>query len=576
MIPLAANRQVIAVRFPELAAELSLHAGAPAVPLSGSPFHPEVFEEVASQPRVLFALPGLPPIDPALRMQAEASRAALFWVVERSAQELATKLARDDYSAWLRDPRVFISVGPPSTRALQRLNLEFAWIDSARALTLSPQGDPRSPEWEPLIQATLARILQRWQNIKSSLRLGPVQFENTCLNLPSFLAAPSAELLAGAFAGTTLILVGAGPSLDDALPFLRAVAPRTIVVTGNTSFRALAAQGVAPHFTVTVDPFPATDLGYQNQDLSQTHLVAPVFAYPAVHRRFTGRTFGLWDHSPLLARLRTAARLRPPPAILGDDTVSATILNLAAFLGCARVVFVGQDFAIAEDGRTHASDTFYSDLGCNRQKDDQLHRLPGNTREAVPVPIRHLYYLRTIERQVSALQTIRFLNTSHRGAAIKGAPFVAYETAARELANQPLRDFATEINALHGQPPPTEVRSAIQAELAHARAAAEKALQLSLSAALAAEIALADPTRANRKRFETAASAFDRWRNGPPADQDLLFSGQTNDEVFKAEKRRVGLPPSANRPLQEANERAWAFAEGSAFLHRTLGTTVPR
>lgn len=568
---LASNRRALANRCPE-ALRLLDTAAPVAGPPPAPPEEPPAFlEETAGCNRQLLAFTGLPGPATAAALLDRAPRETLYWCIEPEPGPLAARLANEDLSRWLADPRVFLSIGVPTVPALRRLNRELAWVDRARALFLPSRHTGHENLWRPLLVATLARIQQRWQNVLTDLRLAPVRWDNTCANLPSFLAAPGIEALAGAFAGTPLVLVAAGPSLDDALPFLRRVAPHALLVTGNTSFRALAAHGLAPHLTVTVDPFASTDLGYAGQPIDATHLVAPVFAFPAVHQRFAGRLFGISDQSALLARLRTAAGLPPPAALLGDATVSATILNLAVHLGCERVIFVGQDFAIADDGRTHAADTFYTDLGCNQQDSEPTHRLPGTTRPEVTVPSRHLWYLRTIEGHVARAPQIRFLNTSHRGAAIAGAPFIDYESAAAELTTGPARDFAAEIAARHTATPPAAVRASMGAELIRARTAMREALQLALSAALANELAVAEPTPANRRRFESAAQQFEQWRSTRTTEQNLLFEGRTKPEIFEAEKRRVRLPVAdPTRPLREAGEVAWAFAEGAALLHRRL------
>jgi hypothetical protein len=573
---LAANRRALAARFPEVLQLLETVAPG-ASPSVVAPEEPAGFvEEAAACSRLLLALTGVPGRATADALRRRCPREAVFWCVEPAPGPLAARLAVEDCSAWFTDPRVFLSLGVPSTAALRRLNRELAWVDRARALFLPTRYTGREADWQPLLVATLARVQQRWQNVLTDLKLAPVRWENTCANLPAFLASPAIDALAGAFAGAPLVLVAAGPSLDDALPFLRRVAPHALIVTGNTSFRALAAHGLPPHLTVTVDPFPATDLGYGGCPPGSTHLVSPIFAYHGVHRRFAGRLFGMTDQSPLLTRLRSAAGLPPAPPLLGEATVSATVLNLAAFLGCTRVVFVGQDFAIAEDGRSHAADTFYTDLGLNRHDHEQVHRLPGTTRPEVTVPSRHLWYLRTVEGHIARAPQIRHLNTSHRGAAIAGAPFVTYEQAAAELLAQPARDFAAEIAARHTGAPAAAAQTTIAAELERARAAMREALELSLAAALANELALVDPAPAARKRFEAAAERFENWRSTCRSEQALLFEGRTKPEIFDAEKRRVRLPASAaDRPLREAGELAWAFAEGAASVHRELSSLAP-
>ncbi len=568
---LAPNRRALASRCPEVLKLLDAAAPVPA-PSPAPPEEPPAFlEEAAGCHRLLLVLTGLPGPATAAALLARSPRETLFWCLEPEPTPLAARLASEDLSAWLADPRVFLSIGIPTVPALRRLNRELAWVDRARALFLPSRHAGHETLWRPLLVATLARVQQRWQNVLTDLRLTPVRWENTCTNLASFLASPGIEALAGAFTGAPLVLVAAGPSLDDALPFLRRVAPHALIVTGNTSFRALAAHGLAPHLTVTVDPFSSTDLGYAGQPVDSTHLVSPVFAYPAVHQRFAGRLFGISDQSALLARLRTAAGLPPPAALLGDATVSATILNLAVHFGCERVIFVGQDFAIADDGRTHAADTFYTDLGCNQQDNEPTHRLPGTTHPEVTVPSRHLWYLRTIEGHIARAPQIRFLNTSHCGASIAGAPFVDYESAAAELTASPARDFASEIAARRRTAPPPDLRAAMAAELSRAGSAMREALQLALAAALANELAIAEPTPTNRRRFETAAQQFEQWRSTRTTEQNLLFEGRTKIEIFEAEKRRVRLPTGdPSRPLREAGEIAWAFTEGAASLYHPL------
>lgn len=565
---LAPNRRVLAARFPETLA--SIEAAVAGVPARiAVPEEPAAFvEQAVATPRQLFVLTGIPGPATVGALRRRCPRECVLWCVEPAVRLLAARLVSEDLSAWLADPRVFLSLGRPSATALRRLNRELAWADRARALQLPTRHAGHEAEWQPLLAATLSMIQQRWHNVFTDLKLSPVRWENTAANLPAFLRAPTVDSLSGAFPGTTMVVVAAGPSLDDALPFLRRVAPHALIVTGNTSFRALAAHGVQPHLTVTVDPFPATALGYQHQPLHGTYLVSPVFAYPEVHHLFAGRLFGMTDQSRLLARLRAAAGQPAAPDLLGEGTVSTSVLNLAAHLGCARIVFVGQDFALADDGRSHATDTFYTDIGSNHQEEEQTHRLPGTTRPEVTAPARLLWYLRLVEGFIARHPQIRFLNTSHRGAAIAGAPFVANEQAATELCAAPARDFAAEIAARHQAEPPPEVRAAVATELRQARTAMSEALQQALAAAIAGELALADPAR--RKHFETLAQRFEHWRDTHAAEQQLLFEGRTKPEIFAAEKRRIRFPETTDRRLREAGEHAWAFAEGAASVYRHL------
>jgi hypothetical protein len=568
---LAANRRALATRFPEVLKALESVAPVASPATATAEESSSFIDEVARSTRQLLVLTGLPGPATTSALRERAPRESVCWCLELAPAPLAARLAIEDHSAWLSDPRVFLSVGVPTAHELQRLNRELAWCDRARALPLASRVPGHEQSWKAPLVATLGQIQQRWQNVFTDITLSPVRWDNTCANLPAFLSAPSVEALAGAFAGAPLVLVAAGPSLDDALPFLRRVAPHALVVTGNTSFRALAAHGISPHLTVTIDPFPGTELGYDGQPLGHTHLISPVFAYPGVHRRFTGRLFGMPDESQLLRRLRTAAGLPPAPSLLGEATVSTTVLNLAAYFGCNRVVFVGQDFAVADDGRTHAADTFYTDLGLNRQDNEKVQRLPGTTRPAVTVPTRHVWYLRAVEERIARTPSIRFLNTSHCGAAIVGAPFANYESAAKELITAPPRDFAAEIASIHTRNIPPTVPAESATELGRTRTAMAEAFRLSLAAALTAELAVTTPSRDTRRNFETATRRFEQWCATHPVDRQLLFEGRTKPEIFEAEKRRIRIPLDVREPqLLAATESAWAYAEGAGSVYRGL------
>lgn len=564
---LDANRRALAARFPELLAPLA----AAADDGSARAADPSWPENISAQPRLCYITSGLPPAAVLAAFFARTGRESLLWAVELSAAPLAALLAREDLSRWLADPRVFVSLGAPGDAHLRRLNRELAWVDNARAVPYPPVHGGDTATWKPLFAATLGRLQQRWKHVFTDLRLAPVRVENTAANLARFLASPGIEALAGAFAGAPLIVVAAGPSLDDAHDFLRAAHPRALIVTGNTSFRALASRGLRPHLTVSIDPFPTTDLGYRGQELDGTHLVAPSFAFPQVSERFAARTFGMPDQSHLIARLRAAAQLPPAPALLGDGTVSATVLNLAAYFGCGDVFFVGQDLALGEDGRTHAVDTFYTEQGWNQNVDAEVHTLPGTTRESVTATSLHRWYLRVVESLVARHTGRNYWNTSHRGARIAGTAFLSYADAAARLAAFPERDFAAELAARHRAAAPAAPSEPMRAELDRARAGVSEGTRLALAAALAGELAAASGSTADVRRFSELANRYDQWRGPRERDLNLLLDGATKEAIFVAEKTKARLPADTpNRPLREALETAWAFAEGGAFMHRCL------
>ena len=104
--------------------------------------------------------------------------------------------------------------------------------------------------------------------------------ENTFQNLPYMAQAPDVGELKGAFPDIPFILIGAGPSLDESIDFLKEVQDRAIIVASNSPYRKLINNGIKPHLVVTADPMSPTLLGFNNVSLEGVPLACPFSAYP--------------------------------------------------------------------------------------------------------------------------------------------------------------------------------------------------------------------------------------------------------------------------------------------------------
>lgn len=168
---------------------------------------------------------------------------------------------------------------------------------------------------------------------------------NTIQNLPALLASADVAALFGRFTGMPAVLVAAGPSLDDNLPALRAMAGRALVLSTDTALRPLLAAHVTPQFVVGVDP---SALNARHLDdlpaLPATCLVGEPSLHPRALRTFSDRlfTFRVDDHHPwpwLASHDVARATLRAWGSVL------TTTFDLACQMGCDPIVFVGADLA---------------------------------------------------------------------------------------------------------------------------------------------------------------------------------------------------------------------------------------
>jgi hypothetical protein len=104
---------------------------------------------------------------------------------------------------------------------------------------------------EGVVQSTLAR---RQINRNTLKRFGRLWIRNLVKNLDLLADTPGVGKVKGLFDGIPALVLASGPSLDNVLPLLPALAQRLLIIAVDTSLRACLDRGVEPDFLVIVDP----------------------------------------------------------------------------------------------------------------------------------------------------------------------------------------------------------------------------------------------------------------------------------------------------------------------------------
>lgn len=157
----------------------------------------------------------------------------------------------------------------------------------------------------------------------------------------------------------TVAIVGAGPSLDEAIPTLRRIRDRIVLFSGGTSLRPLLRAGIVPDFHCELENVPVVvDVlkeAAKYGDLSQIRLIASATVDPRVPPMFREAWFFFRDSvssSMLLAGdLRILSGAAP--------TCVNTAMAAAVTLGFTEFAFFGTDCGTRIGGLDHASDTVY-------------------------------------------------------------------------------------------------------------------------------------------------------------------------------------------------------------------------
>ena len=168
-----------------------------------------------------------------------------------------------------------------------------------------------------------------------------------------------------------------------------------------------------------------------------------------------------------------------------QGTVSGCVLDLSRLLGCKKVIFVGQDMAIREDGRYYTDDSSYSDHGGHFTNITKGHKLPGNTQDEVLVEGRLYVYLKTFEQFIAKQSGVEYVNLARTGVRIEGTTFMSYEDASDWVGDGSNANFVERVDELLSKKSSEVVLSEIYSE---AKQFVEEIMSKSLTAAIETEM----------------------------------------------------------------------------------------
>ncbi len=227
--------------------------------------------------------------------------------------------------------------------------------------------------------------------------------ENFHSNRMYIKAARGVDLVRNTEAGEKVIVVGAGPSLDAALPLL--VGTRHTIIACDRAVGPLLAAGIRPDWIVTVEILGLAkdklrDLGPK---LIGVKLAFDPLCCPETVHNYPGPLY-TWNKP---TEVNDKGYLR-----LGTGVVTYAV-GLAEVLGASEVILVGVDLSYP-DRRHHASG---------------ITLIPGEKLEGfieIPSPagsvISDPYFLCNVEEiSQAAADGLRIVQTSPKGAFIKGA-----------------------------------------------------------------------------------------------------------------------------------------------------------
>ncbi|TVR68353.1 MAG: DUF115 domain-containing protein [Spirochaetaceae bacterium] len=311
-----------------------------------------------------------------------------LYVVEPSPTLLREALDVLPAEWWCRyGPDLFFP--PKGTDALVA-ELNRRGINRPALLTL--QGPSRLYlDHEESLRTTLEQYGERRSVNRNTLRrFGKLWVRNTIRNLPRSGSLADISRLPRIPDHVPALVCGAGPTLDEVVPYLPELRHRCVLIAVDTAVGVLQRAGVPPHLAVVADPqywntrhLDALRFEHPPGE-PQTILVAESATHPRVFRLWRGPALLFASLFPLGTFIDR--RMGRKKKLGAGGSVATSAWDLARILGARTIYLAGVDLGFPGN-RTHCAGSFFEE------------RMIMNAHRLSPAEGSHFRYLHDAQPQ---------------------------------------------------------------------------------------------------------------------------------------------------------------------------------
>jgi hypothetical protein len=512
----------------------------------------------------------------------ESASGTFVLATEKDPALLRETFSRFDLSELLSHERFLLSVGELDDPYFAHIqNAALTRIQEVNSLVFSPLHSVNETYYDKMRNELVRQYLVIRPLMEVNIRTAINLQENTLRNLEHMAYAPDIGVFKDQFKEVPFILVGAGPSLDESIDFLKFAQDKAIIVTTNSPLRKLVNSGIKPHLVVTADPMPPTLAGFQGVDVSDLTLACPHSAYPKIVEKFPGRIISWCTFNPIVDYLKSKTNQLLSTPIMEQGTVSGCVLDISHLLGCKKILFVGQDMSVQDDGKYYTDDSSYSDSGAHYYSGSKGQRLPGNTQETVHVEQRLFVYLKTFEQFIKSKGEGReYRNLARTGVKIEGVPYLSFEEAKTFIDGcEDNSRFSDRVGEVLNEPTENLMTSEI---FEPAIKNIEKILEKCLGAAIQTEMLPEKLQNVNYSNNKSLTSLIDEGQEVNKLidvfekEWSILVEGKTKGElvIYKRKIRDILAKNPSWQIIQRNKEYFWAISEGAHWFLDIFSKTI--
>lgn len=249
---------------------------------------------------------------------------------------------------------------------------------------------------------------RRWLVVNTSVRLPFL--EHRLKNLPE-MTTP-ATVLNNSLPEQTVVVLAAGPSLDEHLPWIKQHRHELVLVAVSRISRRLQSVGLTPDFVVVIDP---QSISFEVSREALAFSPAPLLVHSD---QAVSQLVGQWPGPKVYMGARVPWQLESFEIQANATTVSNMAFTLAAITGAQQILLAGLDFCLDEAGHTHAQGNHEREKGVSLRTDmEEVVTNDGSVRLS---SIDYYNSGKFLEKQVSMYPQQRVINLSAGAMRLQG------------------------------------------------------------------------------------------------------------------------------------------------------------
>ncbi|WP_138753690.1 motility associated factor glycosyltransferase family protein [Paenibacillus sinopodophylli] len=293
-------------------------------------------------------------------------------------------------------------------------------------------------------------IMDHNNGIYNFKRFGLEWTRNSMYNVKSLLTTPSIAELANKLDGVTAVIVGAGPSLEVDMEYLRKMKEHAFIIAAGTAIQALLHHGIEPHLIVSIDGSEGNYKAFEPLDVNHIPLLfAAMIDYRIIEHREGGL---LHVHLKSDSTIEHFMGNRGAESVVFKTThsVTGTAVQAAIYMGCKEIVFAGQDLSYSGT-QVYASGAKHLSEEQNETRIKEATFTVENVQGAMNRTSNGMKaMLYDLEDLLSQYAGIRFVNTTHLGAKIRHTIWEPMEEVLQRLDNSVIQEnfFSKELIGL--------------------------------------------------------------------------------------------------------------------------------